>query len=63
MTVKKGKKNASFNLTLESIQKLKDIAEIDQRNKQNELEFLINNRWNELQVIELNRGMKPKGDK
>ena len=62
MTVKKGKKNASFNLTLESIQKLKDIAEIDQRNKQNELEFLINNRWNELQVIELNRGMKPKGD-
>jgi len=62
MTVKKGKKNVSFNLTLESIQKLKDIAEIDQRNKQNELEFLINNRWNELQVIELNRGMKPKGD-
>ena len=62
MTVKKGKKNASFNLTLESIQKLKDIAEIDQRNKQNELEFLINQRWNELQVIELNRGMKPKGD-
>jgi hypothetical protein len=60
MTVKKGKKNASFNLTLESIQKLKDIAEIDQRNKQNELEFLINNRWNELQVIELNRGMKGK---
>jgi hypothetical protein len=62
MTVKKGKKNVSFNITLESIQKLKDIAEIDQRNKQNELEFLINNRWNELQVIELNRGMKPKGD-
>ena len=62
MTVKKGKKNVSFNLSLESIQKLKDIAEIDQRNKQNELEFLINNRWNELQVIELNRGMKPKGD-
>ena len=61
--VKAGKKNVSFNLTLESIQKLKDIAEIDQRNKQNELEFLINNRWNELQVIELNRGMKPKGDK
>jgi len=60
MTVKKGKKNVSFNLTLESIQKLKDIAEIDQRNKQNELEFLINNRWNELQVIELNRGMKGK---
>ena len=60
MTVKKGKKNASFNITLESIQKLKDIAEIDQRNKQNELEFLINNRWNELQVIELNRGMKGK---
>lgn len=58
MTVKKGKKNVSFNITLESIQKLKDIAEIDQRNKQNELEFLINNRWNELQVIELNRGMK-----
>ena len=58
MTVKAGKKNASFNITLESIQKLKDIAEIDQRNKQNELEFLINNRWNELQVIELNRGMK-----
>ena len=62
MTVKKGKKNVSFNITLESIQKLKDIAEIDQRNKQNELEFLINQRWNELQVIELNRGMKPKGD-
>ena len=62
MTVKKGKKNVSFNITLESIEKLKDIAEIDQRNKQNELEFLINNRWNELQVIELNRGMKPKGD-
>ena len=62
MTVKKGKKNVSFNLTLESIQKLKDIAEIDQRNKQNELEFLINNRWNELQVIELNRVVKPKGD-
>ena len=62
MTVKTGKKNVSFNITLESIQKLKDIAEIDQRNKQNELEFLINNRWNELQVIELNRGMKPKGD-
>ena len=60
MTVKKGKKNVSFNITLESIQKLKDIAEIDQRNKQNELEFLINNRWNELQVIELNRGMKGK---
>ena len=60
MTVKKGKKNASFNLTLESIQKLKDIAEIDQRNKQNELEFLINNRWNELQVIELDRVMKGK---
>lgn len=58
MTVKKGKKNVSFNLTLESIQKLKDIAEIDQRNKQNELEFLINNRWNELQVIELNRVTK-----
>ena len=62
MTVKKGKKNVSFNITLESIQKLKDIADLDQRNKQNELEFLINNRWNELQVIELNRGMKPKGD-
>ena len=62
MTVKKGKKNVSFNITLESIQKLKDIAEIDQRNKQNELEFLINNRWNELQVIELDRRMKPKGD-
>ena len=60
MTVKKGKKNVSFNITLESIQKLKDIAEIDQRNKQNELEFLINNRWNELQVIELNRAMKGK---
>ncbi len=60
MTVKKGKKNVSFNLTLESIQKLKDIAEIDQRNKQNELEFLINTRWNELQVIELNRVMKGK---
>jgi len=60
MPVKKGKKNVSFNLTLESIQKLKDIAEIDQRNKQNELEFLINNRWNELQVIELNRVMKGK---
>lgn len=58
--VKAGKKNVSFNITLESIQKLKDIAEIDQRNKQNELEFLINNRWNELQVIELNRGMKGK---
>ena len=58
MTVKKGKKNVSFNLTLESIQKLKDIAEIDQRNKQNELEFLINNRWDELQVIELNRVVK-----
>ena len=58
MTVKKGKKNASFNITLESIQKLKDIAEIDQRNKQNELEFLINNRWDELQVIELNRVVK-----
>ena len=62
MTVKKGKKNVSFNITLESIQKLKDIADLDQRNKQNELEFLINNRWNELQVIELNRVMKPKGD-
>ena len=62
MTVKKGKKNASFNITLESIQKLKDIAEIDQRNRGNELEFLINNRWNELQVIELNRGMK-RGEK
>jgi len=58
MTVKKGKKNVSFNITLESIQKLKDIAEIDQRNKQNELEFLINNRWNELQAVELNRVMK-----
>ena len=58
MTVKKGKKNVSFNITLESIQKLKDIAEIDQRNKQNELEFLINNRWDELQVIELNRVVK-----
>lgn len=62
MTVKKGKKNVSFNLTLESIQKLKDIAEIDQRNKQNELEFLINTRWNELQAVELNRVVKPKGD-
>ena len=60
MTVKKGKKNVSFNITLESIQKLKDIAEIDQRNKQNELEFLINTRWNELQVIELDRVMKGK---
>lgn len=58
MPVKAGKKNVSFNITLESIQKLKDIAEIDQRNKQNELEFLINNRWNELQVIELNRVVK-----
>jgi len=56
--VKAGKKNVSFNITLESIQKLKDIAEIDQRNKQNELEFLINNRWNELQAVELNRVMK-----
>ncbi len=60
--VKAGKKNVSFNITLESIQKLKDIAEIDQRNKQNELEFLINNRWNELQVVELNRVMK-RGEK
>ena len=60
MTVKAGKKNVSFNITLESIQKLKDIAEIDQRNKQNELEFLINNRWNEIQVIELDRVMKGK---
>ena len=60
MTVKTGKKNVSFNITLESIQKLKDIAEIDQRNKQNELEFLINTRWNELQVIELDRVMKGK---
>ena len=62
MTVKAGKKNVSFNITLESIQKLKDIAEIDQRNKQNELEFLINTRWNELQAVELNRVVKPKGD-
>ena len=58
MSVKQGKKNVSFNLTLESIQKLKDIAEIEQRNKSNELEYLINQRWNELQVIELNRVMK-----
>ena len=62
MTVKAGKKNVSFNITLESIQKLKDIAEIDQRNKQNELEFLINNRWNELQAVELNRVIK-RGEK
>ena len=51
MPVKAGKKNVSFNLTLESIQKLKDIAEIDQRNKQNELEFLINQRWQQLKGV------------
>ena len=62
MGVKKGKKNVSFNLSLESIQKLKDIADLDQRNKQNELEFLINNRWNELQAVELNRVIK-RGEK
>ena len=58
MTVKKGKKNVSYNLTLEAIQKLHDIAEIDQRSKGKELEYLINERWNELQVVDLNRVMK-----
>ena len=59
---KVAKKNMSFNLSLETIEELKELAEKETRTMTLELEFLINNRWNELQVIELNRGMKPKGD-
>jgi len=45
---KDGKKVISFYITEESIQKLKDLTEIEQRSKGNEIEFLINQRWNDL---------------
>jgi len=59
---KAGKKIISFYITEESIQKLKDLAEIEQRSKGNEIDFLINQRWNELHNIEMSRMLK-RGEK
>lgn len=59
---KAGKKIISFYITEESIQKLKDLTEIEQRSKGNEIDFLINRRWNELHNIEMSRMLK-RGEK
>jgi len=48
MPTKQGKKNVSYNLTIESIQKLEEIAKLDQRSRGLELEYLISKRWQEL---------------
>jgi len=48
MPTKQGKKNVSYNLNIDTINKLEELAKMEQRSRGLELEFLITKRWNEL---------------
>ena len=44
------KKNFTFKFSVETADKLKQLAEIEKRSQSGELEFLINERWKDVQA-------------
>lgn len=46
----KEKKNMTFNFSAEVLEKLKNIADHDHRSQAGELEFLISERWKDIQA-------------
>jgi len=44
------KKNITFKFSVETADKLKQLAEIEKRSQSGELEFLINERWKDVQA-------------